>query len=404
LVITKYTKGEISMKKAMIWGAGFVVIVGLAAWLFEGTGLATHNPNTGYSHNKYIGGPNESTRDSSPEQPGYDRHSDRTPDATPDRHDTVTFPTDGPDCGNAPGDGNCGNGKFASDSFSDAPITSPGDSTSDNNPDNLPATGFNRVGDEVSDQNPERINTDKYLEAHGKPSTQGDRVGAKDCAPADVAVGECDRYTVNNGKNYAGVGSGPLSTGRDRSVGRDGNATAGDRGTATQGDGVNDRVAADVLAAADDPARVNTDGDRRGSQGDGVSDRVARANADRVGSRDCGYREGNTNNINPADRAAGECDGVQDRNTAGTLRDAGQQNHSQPARDTFRTGPSDRSRDGRADEGGLGFGGNPNGGGGGGGGCSLVAGTSTDPASGLAYLLVLLAPAALVMIRRWMRK
>jgi hypothetical protein len=393
------------MKKAILWGVGLVFIAGLATWLFEGTGLATHNPNAGYSHNNYIGAPGEGTSDSSPEQPGYDRHSDRTPDAVPDRHDTVTFPTDGPDCGNGPGDGNCGNSKFAGDGFTDEPITSPGEGVSDNKPDNLPASGFNRVHDEVVDADPERTNTDRYLEAHGLPSTQGDRVGARDCAAADLAAGECDRYTVNGGKNYAGVGGGPRELGRDRLVGRDGNATAGDRGTATQGDATRDRLEADIIAAHDDPARPNRDGDgrRTGTGNDLTPDQIAEPSADRVGARDCGIREGSTVNTNTADRKVGECDGIQDRNLAGTLRDAGQQNHSQPARDTFRTGPGDNSRDRRADEGGLGFGGAPSGGGSS-GGCSMVASRTATTGSSLAYLLVLLTPVAIVVIRRRLRR
>jgi hypothetical protein len=50
------------------------------------------------------------------------------------------------------------------------------------------------------------------------------------------------------------------------------------------------------------------------------------------------------------------------------------------------------------DKAGFGFGG------GGGGGCSLVATQSASPAFGLAYLLVLLAPVALVAIRRTLRR
>jgi hypothetical protein len=83
-------------------------------------------------------------------------------------------------------------------------------------------------------------------------------------------------------------------------------------------------------------------------------------------------------------------------------RDSGRLLHTQTARDAFSTGPADRTKDdfmgGGNDKAGFGFGG------GGGGGCSLVATQSASPAFGLAYLLVLLAPVALVAIRRTLRR
>jgi hypothetical protein len=80
-------------------------------------------------------------------------------------------------------------------------------------------------------------------------------------------------------------------------------------------------------------------------------------------------------------------------------RDSGNLLHTQTARDAFATGPADRTKDsfmgGGNDKAGFGFGG------GGGGGCSLVAAQSASPAFGLAYLLVLLMPVALVALRRY---
>jgi hypothetical protein len=67
----------------------------------------------------------------------------------------------------------------------------------------------------------------------------------------------------------------------------------------------------------------------------------------------------------------------------------------------YGSGPGDEKDDSSPDLGGLGT---KAGGGGGGGGCSMVAGQAADPASGLAYLLVLLTPAAVVAIRRLRRK
>jgi hypothetical protein len=64
-------------------------------------------------------------------------------------------------------------------------------------------------------------------------------------------------------------------------------------------------------------------------------------------------------------------------------------------------GPGDKVADVSPDIGGLAT---KIGGGGGGGGCSLVAGRSVDPASGIAYLLVLLTPAAVIVVRRRLRR
>jgi hypothetical protein len=94
-------------------------------------------------------------------------------------------------------------------------------------------------------------------------------------------------------------------------------------------------------------------------------------------------------------------DGIQDRNVTNDSRDSGRLLHTQASRDAFSTGPSDRTKDnfmgGGNDRAGFGFGG-------GGGGCSLVASQSASPAFGLAYLLLLLAPVALVVARRLRRR
>jgi len=346
------------MKRTTLWVVGFVAASALL-WLgFEGSSLATHDENAGYSRNNYIGAPGDEVADYSPEVTGFDRNSnDRTPDATPDGVNQDSTP----DCTNGPGDGNCGNSPFSGDSYSDHG-NGPGDSASDSTPDLFPAGGFNRVGESINDASPERSNTERARVLNGQAPTVGDRVGGvRDCIPADVALGECDRATNLIDDAFSDV------------VGRDGNATAADRtGTWGSGEGVPDRAAADIIASSDDPGRPSRDGDGNGSNASGVPDQIARPNAD----------------------------GVQD-NTPSRDNDFGYSNHASPARDAFQTGPSDYSRDSRPDIGGFGFGGNP---GGGGGGCSLVASQTATTGSSFAYLLVLFAPVAVVLLRRFGRR
>jgi hypothetical protein len=353
-------KGGKAMKRTTLWVVGFVAASALL-WLgFEGSSSATHDGNAGYSRNNYIGEPGDATDDYSPEVTGFDRNSnDRTPDATPDGVNQDSTP----DCGNGPGDGNCGNSPFSGDSYSDHG-PGPGDGVTDETPDLFPASGFNRVGENITDASPERTNSETYRIDHGLAPTDGDRVGGvRDCIPADVALGECDRAT-----NL-------IDDSRSDVVGRDGNATAADRvGTWGSGEGVPDRAAADIAAGADDPGKPNRDGDSNGSDGSGVPDRIARPNAD----------------------------GTPDSTMSRTDREYGYSNHAQPGRDVYSTGPADYFRDARSDIGGFGFGGAPSGGGG--GGCSMVAARTTTTGSGLAYLLVLFAPVAVVLLRRFGRR
>ncbi|MBI3620652.1 MAG: hypothetical protein HY208_00490 [Nitrospirae bacterium] len=373
------------MKRTMIWGMGLALAAALLWWGFQGTGQASHNPSVGYSHNNYIGGPSDSTSDgdgsgSSSDRTGFDRNADRVPDGDSAGSADDRGGTDGdgtgagvPDCVNGPGDGtgvdfSCGNDLFSSDNVKD--YNGAGDGYADQVRDDLPASGFNRAGDDMTDAVPEHTNSDRYRLSNGLTSTQGDRVGNRDCIAADKAVGECDRNT-NMVSDWQ----------RDR-VGRDGNTTSADWNTLTAGDGTPDQAAADIAAGFDDPGRPSRDGDSNGSDGSGTPDRIARANADSTP------------------------DASQDRDVAGTLRDAGDVNHSSASRDAYATGPGDSTHDsgfgGGSDQGGFGYGGVPSGGGS--GGCSLVASASATTGSGFAYLLVLFAPVAVVLLRRLGRR
>ncbi len=393
------------MKKLILGGLAVVAIAVMAFWFFQSTGFATPDAGVGYSHNNYIGAPHEGVPDGSPERTGYDRPSDRTPDAPASdlaaSGDGSGTGTGDPDCKNGPGDGTgiftpCGHPIFAGDGnagggghsgLRDHPINLPGDGLSDNTPDLFPAAGFDRMGESLGDAKPERTNSDKFLEQNGLPSTVGDRVGVRDCAPADVAVGECDRAvnTVNDGR-------------RDRTVGRGRTSSVDGRRDST-----NDRVAADIIAEADDPERPNRDGDSNGSAADFTPDRAdSDATPDRVNDftpdrTPEGLRDGRAHG---ATRPGHDLtpDGVQDRDGTSTLRDKGIWNHSQPARDAYSTGPGDRSKDfsagsvsasGGRDAGGFGFGGAP-GAGGGGGGCSYSTTATADGGLMLAIFLPLM--------------
>jgi hypothetical protein len=421
-----YSTKEEAMKRTMIWGLGLVLAAVVLWWGFQGTGQASHNPSAGYSHNNYLGGPHDGTSDSDDtgngsERTGFDRHADRTPDgdgagaaAANDRGgpDGANDGSGVPDCVNGPGDGDsgsavdtpCGHPRFTGDNVRD--YNGPGDGRSDSSSDNGPASGFDRAGEgsgarEVGrDASPEHTNSDKYRLQHGLASTQGDRVGNRDCLAADVAVGECDRniHLVNDSR-------------RDR-VGRDGNTSASDWNTGGAGDGTTDRVAADIAAGFDDPGRPARDGDGHGGIGvagaDDIGDAAGPATGATDGSGNSVEDTGSSGNGTSDQIAEASSDSTPDASQdRGNLRDAGYVNHSSPSRDAYPTGPSDRTHDegfGEAgDKAGFGFGGAPSGGGGN-GGCSMVAGTSAKPASGIAYLLVLLTPAALVVIRRKLRR
>ncbi len=369
------------MKRTMIWGMGLALAGVVLWWGFQGTGQASHNPSAGYSHNNFIGGPDDGNSDgdgsgSGSDRSGFDRNADRVPDGDSAGSADDRGGTDGdgtgtgvPDCVNGPGDGtnvdySCGNTLFTGDDVKD--YNGPGDGWYDQVRDNLPASGFDRAGEGIADAAPEHTNSDRYRLSHGLTSTQGDRVGNRDCIAADKLLGECDRNT-NMVEDWQ----------RDR-VGRDGNTTSADWNTLTAGDSTPDQTAADIAAGFDDPGRPGRDGDSNGSEGDGVSSRIPEPSADSTP------------------------DATQDRDVAGTLRDAGYVNHSSASRDAYATGPHDSTHDsgfgGGSDIGGYGFGGAPTGGGS--GGCSLVASASATTGSSFTYLLVLFAPVAVVLLRR----
>ncbi|HSG06300.1 MAG TPA: hypothetical protein VLB09_07875, partial [Nitrospiria bacterium] len=285
-----------------------------------------------------------------------------------------------PDCGNGPGDGNCGNGPSAGDNTQDN--FGAGDDLADNSPDR--PIGFNRIGDDVGDELPEKAHSDRLIILNGGTLVR-DRVNARDCNAEDVAQGECDDRLANN----------PDEGFRDR-VGREGNNHDWTL------DGKNRLGIPDKdISGADDPRRVARDGNSNGAGcdfncGDGVPSGKPSQVADRaiLGLSD------------------GMPDGVMSRD-----RDSGFANHNQASRDAFATGAGDRARDDRPDEGSLGFGDpsipsaanegtvGPGGGPGpqgetGDDGCSFAANGTTNPLKAGIFMAILLAPLALIWIRR----
>lgn len=354
------------MKQIMLWTAG-LLLAGVALW----SGSQTAVQAGGYSHNHFIGWLNDGLSDNSPERSGYDRNADRKPDGDSAglANDRGGKDGDGtasgtPDCNDGPGDGNytgghddrtgCGNPTGVGDGTPDyhgmlddnGGGTGNGDTTGGaggDKPDYRAA--INRVGDHFTDNKPEFKNAD-----HGDEVS--DRVALKDCADPGECAGRPKKSL-------------PHDFYRDR-VGRDGKVNSEDK--------VSDSTPDRDTSGFDDPKRPERDGDTHGGQGDGVPGKVAQVYEDSIR------------------------DGIQDRANV----DNGTTNHSQKARDAFASGANDRTHDslmgGGSDKANFGYAGS------GGGGCSLVAGTSATPASGITYLLVLLTPAALVVIRRKLRR
>jgi hypothetical protein len=340
------------MKRMILWSAG-LILTGVALWWGSQTPVLAG----GYSHNHFIGGRGESISDNSPERSGFDRHADRVPDGDSAGSASDRGGNDGdgtasgtPDCNDGPGDGSnigtpCGNPTGVGDLTPDYHGMSDanGPNTSNEKPDYRAA--INRIGDEFSDSTPEWKNSD-----HG--DSVSDRVALKDCADPGECKGRPNKHSAED--FY-----------RDRD-GRDGLVNSQDR--------VSDSTPDRQFAGHDDPKRPERDGDSNGGQGDATPGKVAQVYEDSIR------------------------DGIQDRANV----DRGSTNLSQKARDAHAFGAGDATHDrllgGGADRANFGYAG------GGGGGCSLVAGTSTNPASGLAYLLVLLTPAAVVVIRRIARR
>ncbi len=419
------------MKRSFFWGASLMLAGVVLWWGFQGSSQADHRtPATGYDPtNASVGQPNDEVSDDSPDKPGSeqaqrDRNPDRptgtatagdlSPDGvsdastnrdgvpgvppTPDRTEQRDAGVDlDPDCGNGPGDGNCGNSRNSGDGRADN--FGAGDDITDNLPDRPIA--LNRTLDQVNDGLPDAPWKDSFLLLDGVgPDTINDRVGVRDCLAADIAVGECDDNFDNHpnagGNNRADTtekdrpltvqGRVGASNTPDRSRDgivdgtpsrdRDWNASS-DRNAAGGGDATRDKA---CTGEADNPWRANVDctpdsvRDHNASSGDapdGTSDRVLLANADN------------------------RPDASQDRVNN---RDRGTHDHNIASRDAYSFGAGDNISDGRADEGSLGYA--SVGGGGGGGGCSLVASRTATTGSSLAYLLVLLAPVAFVIARR----
>lgn len=349
------------MKRMILWSAG-LILAGVVLWWGSQTTVLAGS----YSHNHFIGWLNDGLSDNSPERSGFDRHADRVPDGDSAGSASDRGGNDGdgtasgtPDCNDGPADGDytggndgrsgCGNPTGVGDGTPDyhgmLDDNGPG-GTGGDKPDYRAA--INRVGDDFSDGKPEWKNAD-----HG--DSVSDRVGAKDCADPGECAGRPNKHSAED--FYI-----------DR-VGIDGQRLAQDNVS----DSTPDRAPA-IAAGFDNPNRPGRDGDGRGGQGDATPSKVVAANQDSVP------------------------DGAEDRG----VRDAGYVNPSQKARDAFAFGAADRTRDyykgSGSDKASFGYSG------GGGGGCSLVAGQATNPASGLAYLLVLLTPAALVVIRRIVRR
>ena len=296
------------MKKVLVWGVGFA-IVAIAAYLsFIQVGYASGQGKLkGSSFNAHnSGSAQDSMSDDIPDHPGADRVTDRVPDSSTTGPDRGGTDGDGlgngiADCGNGPGDGNCG-GPFSNNGRDDlSDYNGPGDGNEDfPSHDAAKFIRINRIHDEATDKVADNKASDRYLlDHHLKPI----------------------------------VGS---------------------------------------------------------ETGDGVPDNINKDSRDAVGLDSTPDRVQSNQDNTP--------DGIADRTN---VRDRAPWNSAQASKDVVdaKFGPGDKSRDHGADRGGL-----STGAGGGGGGCSLVAGQSATPASGIAYLLVLLTPAALVMIRRIVRR
>jgi hypothetical protein len=373
------------MKRMILWSAS-LILTGVALWW----GSQVPASAGGYSHNHFIGGPSDEISDQSPERSGFDRNADRVPDGDGEGSASDRGGPDGdgtasgiPDCNNGPGDGTgignpCGH-PIASDTTPDhngmgdsqGDGSGNGDHTGGGSDPSDYRAAINRIADEFSDGKPE----------HPHTGDAPDRVGLKDCANP----GECD-----------GRSSGPTDFRHD-AVGIDGVRLAQDNSS----DLTPDR-ATDIAAGFDDPKRPNRDGDARGSGCDGGG--CGDVTPDRNNDLTPDITPDRNEDAGVSDQGAGPNadsipDGTEDRSG---VRDRGTWKAAQTARDAFTFGPHDASRDkfkgGGSDRGNFGYAGS------GGGGCSLVAGSAASPASGLAYLLVLLAPAALVVIRRKLRR
>ncbi|HEY5648483.1 MAG TPA: hypothetical protein VIU33_03220, partial [Nitrospiria bacterium] len=401
------------MKKSVLLGAGLILIGVFLLLGVQKNTLASHDPNANYDPALGVGTPEDSVADSTPDKPGSDFDNDRTPDRTagdrgttdagdnlrdrspnsdrdgnrddgpaggqngaPDRSAQQSRNKDRtPDCGDGPGDGSCGNSPASGDDRRDN--FGAGDDLEDEIPDRPRA--INRVGDNVSDESPDRTNEEGYLADNGMPLTINDRRGARDCATADQAVGECDNNTTNQ-----------IDDNFEDRVGR-----SGSEDWALDGSGSDATPDKNIAAESDNPNRPARDGDSFGSQGDGTASRISAAIRD----------------------------GAPDK-TASRPRTNGWHNHSQAARDTFQEGARDYSPDNKSDQGSLGFaalavstadetsGGEGAAGSTGPAGakgsdgdtCSFVAGSSSDPMKTGAQLGLLLGPLALVWMIRNRKK
>jgi hypothetical protein len=248
-------------------------------------------------------------------------------------------------------------------------------------------TNVGAPGDELSDMLPDRPGHDRDRDR--TPDNVVDEVndGTPDCTGNFSGAGG-DRRNACSGNSIGNIDSGD---------GIPENHFGDDQGTFTFPDGtsVRDGVPDDTrymkidraleYAADYSPDWVNSDTylarvGKKTSVGDGDPD----------GGRNSGYGI----DAGPGGTDMRPHDGVNDRiDVAGSSSDTG--------RPHYASGPGDKKNDESSDEGGLAT---RIGGSGGGGGCSMVASREVSSGSGLAYLLVMLAPAALVVIRRRLRK
>ena len=461
------------MKQMTLWGLG-LALAGVVLWLgFQGVGDASHRPASSGFNKAFIAEPEDEVSDEIPEHPGSGRNIDRLPDRptggataadpgdlNPDSSSDKSTNMDGnsaggdasgvpdrtgqrdsgtdlvPDCGDGPGDSECGNSKFSGDDRSDRrdPFQYHGEGISDEVPDYPIVPGFNRTMDGVTDRLPDHPIRDETQMLTGMITVwNNDRVGARDCASNDVVLGECDRNFGNHAEAGGNTGDAGGITEKDRppSVmgGRpnadnapdatpDDNAassgipdrTGNGRGTCDTTAGECDRVR--FISEADSPFRIGLDSSPDRLGGDDTPSGIRDRGVNRDGRLSA---DGTQDGVPDFDLTGfpfidNRPDNIQDR---GNLQDRGRKNHSAPSRDAYSFGPGDKindnhyaddgtsggSFDGAADRGGLTYG-DPFGvGGGGGGGCSLVAAGNTT-GSGLAYLLILLAPVAVVVVAR----
>jgi hypothetical protein len=334
------------MRKQSLWVVGALVALGFGAYLLSADVSWAEKQKIGPFDPTNVGAPGDSLNDELADRPGADRTNDRRPDGTADQVNDGT-----PDCiGNFAGDdsGNCNLGNGTGVIGDVTPEDTESDSTPDAAPDAARYATINRAGDDATDYDRDWVESDTYRANAGLSLSVGD------LAPDGFSVGSTVRIFDGN---------------RD-AVGRDGNHDGTDAAT--------DRVGEDRGGRDQTPDGV---GDRTGA--DGVTSRV---NQD--GTRDSSANAGD-----------GTPDWTEDK---GQLRDRSYWRNN-PSKDvSYAFGPHDKNPDDADDEGGLSVA--VAGGGGGGGGCSLVASQSADQASGLAYLLVLLAPVALVVVRRRLRR